>query len=192
MVRCGRPWWSRVWRLIAADAGCGSRAGAGHGFRTNPGVGLLIITDAGSFITVRGYGGPVRPTDIRDIGRCGRPRMCPSSVSAAALASVSDSDLARSAGCRLGRVTASIPGTAVTGRTTTWSTSRISTTFTMAPDVVLEALLRFAPVVHIPTCAWPRRMRECVAAYPPFQPGSSGRDGPLLSESTVKPFVAGA
>ena len=86
----------------------------------NPGVGLLITTGAGSFITVRGFGGPDRPMDIRGIARCGHPRMFPSSDSAAALASASASDLVLSAGCRLGHVTGSIPGMAGTARVTTW------------------------------------------------------------------------
>ena len=47
----------------------------------NPGAGLRITTGAGSFTTVRGCGGPGRPMDIRATGRCGRRRMCPSSVS---------------------------------------------------------------------------------------------------------------
>ena len=83
-ARSGLPQFQAAGRRIAPAAGCGSRDGAGPGFRMNPGVGLRITTAAGLCTTVRGCGGPVRSTAIHDIGRCGRPPMCRSSVSAAA------------------------------------------------------------------------------------------------------------
>src|SRR5260370_9758119 len=106
MAECGYRQFRRVGFLIAMAAGSGRRITAGRGFTMSLGAGRRITMDAGSSMNRRGYGGPDRSTATT--GRYGRRLMYRSSDSVADLASVSAS--ATWLGCRLDRVTASIPG----------------------------------------------------------------------------------
>ena len=75
-ARCGFPRQARDGRRIAAGAGCGSRVGAGPGFPMSPGVGRLITMAAGSFTTVRGYGGRGQPMAIPEVSADVGARLC--------------------------------------------------------------------------------------------------------------------
>src|ERR1700704_3792646 len=104
------------------DVGFGNRTGDGPGFPMSHGDGRRITTDAGSCMAVHGFGGPVTPMGIvTTIVRSGRQPMFRSTVSVAALESVSRSAAGsvRWAGFRLGPVTVSIRGGVDTGLAST-------------------------------------------------------------------------
>src|SRR6266852_6054786 len=170
MARPGHPWFLVAGRLIAQAAGCGSRDGAGHGFRTSLGAGLRITMAAGLSTAVPGSGGRVQC--IRPIVLCGRPPMCLSSDSVPWDGSVSDS--VPWDGCRSDRVIGSTPGTGVTARTSTMSTSRTLRTspksriFTTDRAGDFQATLHSAPEALIPTCVAPPWTRESVRGSRPF------------------------
>ena len=63
-VQSGHPRLARIGRRTAMAAGFTNLTGDGPGFPTSPGVGLLIITAAGSSMAAAGLGGPVRFTGI--------------------------------------------------------------------------------------------------------------------------------
>src|SRR6266481_4309381 len=67
--------------LIEMAVGFGSLIGDGPGFPMNPGVGLLITMDAGSCMTIRGFGGPGTPMATSTIAPSGLRPMFRSSGS---------------------------------------------------------------------------------------------------------------
>src|SRR4029077_9231669 len=69
--RCGSQRQQMTGLLIEMAVGFGNLTGDGPGFPMNPGDGRRITTDAGSCMTIRGYGGPVSPMGTSTIAPFG-------------------------------------------------------------------------------------------------------------------------
>src|SRR6266478_938686 len=164
--RCGCRRQEVTGLLIEMVGGFGNLIGDGPGFPMNLGDGHRITTDAGSCMTIRGFGGPGTPMATSTIARSGLRRMFRSSGSAVALGLDSVAALDRWAGFRSGPVTASIRGGVDTGRASTPSTS---TTIITA----MVGFRRYAGERCIPTYGWHRSTTECGVVFPRSEPMSS-------------------